>query len=362
VGFIAGHAGRVSVDGLRWGVEPICRVLSEHGVPIAPSTYYDAIKARRRVTPAELREEQLMLAIARVHHENYSVYGARKVWLTLNREGIPVARCTVERLMKVLGLRGAHRGRTVRTTQSDPAAVRPADLVERNFNPSRPDALWVADFSYVPTWAGFVYVAFVIDAFGRRILGWRAASSMRTELVLDALEMAIWTRACGGVADLTGLVHHTDAGSQGGFNRWSQHLDQEVCGWEGQGAGLRLRRGGRRCGLRGVRRLLGVSIGSGSGRRSLGVQPARTPVSKPACRQPLELGGFVRLAACHPRTSGPIRAVTCRSWSARRSRSVVRTDTGCGRLPDISAGIRRRSLVSCAATRRPAAGGWSIGR
>jgi putative transposase len=151
------------VDGLRWGVEPICRVLSEHGVPIAPSTYYDAIKARRQVTPAELREEQLMLAIARVHHENYSVYGARKVWLTLNREGIPVARCTVERLMKVLGLRGARRGRTVRTTQSDPAAVRPADLVERNFNPSRPDALWVADFSYVPTWAGFVYVAFVID-------------------------------------------------------------------------------------------------------------------------------------------------------------------------------------------------------
>jgi putative transposase len=224
VGFIAGHADRVSVDGLRWGVEPICRVLSEHGVPIAPSTYYDAIKARRRVTPAELREEQLMLAIARVHHENYSVYGARKVWLTLNREGIPVARCTVERLMKVLGLRGAHRGRTVRTTQSDPAAVRPADLVERNFNPSRPDALWVADFSYVPTWAGFAYVAFVIDAFGRRILGWRAASSMRTELVLDALKMAIWTRACGGVADLTGLVHHTDAGSQYTSIRFTQRL------------------------------------------------------------------------------------------------------------------------------------------
>jgi putative transposase len=138
-------------------------VLSEHGVPIAPSTYYDAIKVRRRVTEAELREEKLMLAIARVHHENYSVYGARKVWLTLNREGMPVARCTVERLMKVLRLHGARRGRTMRTTRSDPAAPRPADLVERNFNPGRPDALRVADFSYVPTWAGFVYVAFVID-------------------------------------------------------------------------------------------------------------------------------------------------------------------------------------------------------
>jgi len=115
VGFIAGHAGRTSVDGFRWGVEPICRVLTEYGVPIAPSTYYDAIKARRRVSDADLREEQLMLAIARVHHVNYGVYGARKVWLALNREGITVARCTVERLMKVLGLEGARRGRTVRT-------------------------------------------------------------------------------------------------------------------------------------------------------------------------------------------------------------------------------------------------------
>ena len=175
-----------------------------------------------------------MLAIARVHHENYSVYGARKVWLTLNREGMPVARCTVERLMKVLRLHGARRGRTMRTTRSDPAAPRPADLVERNFNPGRPDALWVADFSYVPTWAGFVYVAFVIDAFSRRILGWRAATTMRTELVLDALEMAIWTRARAGVADLTGLVHHTDAGSQGGFNWSSQHLECGGVGWAGQ--------------------------------------------------------------------------------------------------------------------------------
>jgi putative transposase len=224
VGFIAGYAERTSVDWLRWGVEPICRVLTEHGVPIAPSTYYDAIKARRRVSDADLREEQLMLAIARVHHANYGVYGARKVWLTLNREGVEVARCTVERLMKVLGLEGARRGRTVRTTRPDPAAARPADLVQRQFTPARPDALWVADFTYVATWAGFVYVAFVIDAFSRRILGWRAATTMRTDLVLDALEMAIWTRARGGVADLAGLVHHTDAGSQYTSIRFTERL------------------------------------------------------------------------------------------------------------------------------------------
>jgi putative transposase len=224
VAFIATHAERRSVDGLRWGVEPICRVLSEHGVPIAPSTYYDAAKTARKVSAAELREERLMLAIAKAHHDNYGVYGARKIWLTLNRQGVPVARCTVERLMGVLGLEGVRRGRKVRTTRPDPTATRPTDLVERDFNPARPDQLWVADFTYVPTWAGTVYVAFVIDAFSRRILGWRAATSMRTELVLDALEMAIWTRARAGVADLSGLVHHTDAGSQYTSIRFTERL------------------------------------------------------------------------------------------------------------------------------------------
>jgi putative transposase len=222
VAFITGHADRVSADGLRWGVEPICRVLTEHGVPIAPSTYYDARKRSGRVTAEQLREEKLLLAIARVHQDNYGIYGARKVWLTLNREGIAVARCTVERLMTVLGLRGVRRGRRVRTTHPDPAAARPADLVQREFNPARPDALWVADFTYIATWAGFVYVAFVIDAFSRRILGWRAAASMRTDLVLDALEMAIWAR--GGIAELVGLIHHSDAGSQYTSIRFTQRL------------------------------------------------------------------------------------------------------------------------------------------
>jgi putative transposase len=200
----------------RFGVEPICRVLSQHGFQIAPSTYYDA---SARVPSARARRDELLKpAITRVHADNYGVYGARKVWLALNREGTQVARCTVARLMRELGLRGARRGKRVRTTVADPAAARPADLVRRQFSPAAPDRLWVADYTYVPTWAGMVYVAFVIDAYSRRILGWRAATSMKTVLVLDALEQALWTRRRDGASDLAGLVHHTDAGSQGGFN------------------------------------------------------------------------------------------------------------------------------------------------
>jgi putative transposase len=205
VKFIAGHKAR-------FGVEPICGVLSEHGCPIAPSTYYDT--ARRPPSARAVRDEQLKAAITRVHAGNYGVYGARKVWLQLNREGIAVARCTVERLMRELGLAGARRGKPRRTTVPDPAAARPADLVRRRFSPPAPDRLWVADFTYVPTGSGMVYVAFVIDAYSRRILGWRAATSMRTALVLDALEQALWARRRDGQASLAGLVHHTDAGSQ----------------------------------------------------------------------------------------------------------------------------------------------------
>lgn len=147
------------------------------------------------------------------------------MWLALNREGIPVARCTVERLMRQQGLAGAVRGKVKRTTIPDPAAPRPRDLVKRRFAPSAPDRLWVADMTYVSTWSGWVYVAFVIDAYARRIIGWRAGTSMSTQLVLDALDQAIWTRQRQG-ADLGSVVAHTDRGSQGGFNRSSQHLDR----------------------------------------------------------------------------------------------------------------------------------------
>jgi putative transposase len=193
-------------------VESICRVLTEHGWTIASSTYRAAV--RRAPSARARRDAWLKAEIARVHADNYGVFGARKVWLVLNREGIEVARCTVERLMRELGLRGAVRGKRRRTTISDTHAARPADLVQRRFTAAEPNRLWVADFTYVATWSGTVYVAFVIDVYSRRILGWRAATTMATPLVLDALEQAIWTRGRTGVTDLSGLVHHTDAGSQ----------------------------------------------------------------------------------------------------------------------------------------------------
>jgi putative transposase len=197
----------------RFGVEPICRVL-----PIAPSTYHAARwrprSARRR------RDQELKAEIRRVHAEHFGVYGARKVWRQLHREGIGVARCTVERLMGELGLEGVRRGKACRTTTPDMTASRPADLVERDFSAARPNQLWVADLTYVATWSGFVYVAFVIDAFSRFLVGWQASRSLRTDLALDALEMAIWARR----GDLDGLVHHSDRGSQYLAIRYTERL------------------------------------------------------------------------------------------------------------------------------------------
>jgi len=191
-------------------------------VPIAPSSYYEHVN--REPSRREMRDEALKPEIMRVHAANYGVYGARKVWLALNRKGIGVARCTVERLMFELGLRGAVRGKTKRTTIADPAAARPADLVQRRFGPPAPNRLWVADLTYVSTWSGFAYVAFVVDAYARRILGWRVASTMATSMVLDAIEQAIWMRQQEGVLDLKDVVYHTDRGSQYTSIRFSERL------------------------------------------------------------------------------------------------------------------------------------------
>jgi putative transposase len=210
-----------SIDGAEFGVEPICRVMSEHGCPIAPSTYYAA--KSRPVCDRVIRDAELLTQIRCVHADNYGVYGARKVWRQLQREGITVTRCTVERLMKADGLHGVVRGATIRTTKPDPKVARPEDLVERQFQAQRPNQLWVVDFTCVPTWVGFVYVAFCIDVFSRMITGWRAARSMTTELVLDALEMGIWQRRRQG-HDLQGLVHHSDAGSQYTSIRYTERL------------------------------------------------------------------------------------------------------------------------------------------
>jgi putative transposase len=197
----------------RFGVEPICATLR-----VAPSTYH-AAKTR---PPSEraLRDAWLTERIRRVHEANYGVYGARKVWRQLQREGVPAARCTVERLMAAAGLRGVHRGAAKRTTLPDPAAERPADLVNRDFTATRPDRLWVADLTYVRTLAGFVYVAFVVDCFSRMIVGWSLATHLRTELPLDALDLAISRRR----ARVHGLVHHSDAGSQYTAVRYTDRL------------------------------------------------------------------------------------------------------------------------------------------
>jgi putative transposase len=207
----------IDANRARWGVEPICRVLQ-----VAPSTYYTA---RSRPPSARAkRDQELVVEIRRVFAENYSVYGADKVWAQLNREGTRVARCTVERLMRQLGLKGATRGKTwTATTVTDGRASRPADLVERDFRAPAPNRLWVADLTYVKTHSGWVYVAFVIDVFSRFVVGWQTSRSLRTDLALDALEMAIWARRDH---DLDGLVHHSDRGVQYLAIRYSERLAQ----------------------------------------------------------------------------------------------------------------------------------------
>ena len=210
--FIDEHCGA-------YGVEPICKVMQ-----IAPSSYW--LHAQRRDQPGlrparAQRDEQLVGRIEQVWQANLQVYGAHKVWRQLHREGVPVARCTVERLMRRQGLRGVIRGKALRTTISNPALPCPADRVNRQFKAERPNQLWVSDFTYVSTWQGFVFVAFVIDVFARRIVGWRVSSSARTDFVLDALEQALYERQPG---EKDQLVHHSDRGVQYVSIRYSERL------------------------------------------------------------------------------------------------------------------------------------------
>ena len=215
VAFIDQHRGV-------YGVEPSCAVL-----PIAPSTYF--LQKTQQAAPTtrskrRQRDDELRAAIRRVWDDNDQVYGPRKGWKQLRREGHRVARCTVERVMRAMGLRGVSRGRAwVTTTQADTAVGRPADLVDRQFAATRPNQLWVADFTYVATWRGFVYVAFVIDVFARRIVGWRVSASLRTDFVLDALEQAIYDRRGAGTTD---LVHHSDRGTPYLSMRYTDRLSE----------------------------------------------------------------------------------------------------------------------------------------
>jgi len=205
-----------------YGVEPICRV-----IPIASSTYY-AHKARQRDpslrSDRAKRDERLRKEVKRVWEENYSVYGVRKVWREMKRENSDVARCTVARLMREMGIQGVVRGKTIQTTEPGDEEERPLDLVEREFNVEAPNRLWVADLTYVSTWRGFVYVAFIIDTFARRIVGWRVLNTLRSEIALDALEQAIYER---DTAESEQLIHHSDRGVQYLSIKYSERLTDE---------------------------------------------------------------------------------------------------------------------------------------
>ena len=204
-----------------YGVEPICKVMQ-----IAPSSYWQHAQRRRQPALRSVRAQRddvLAEHIERVWENNLQVYGARKVWRQLGREGVAAARCTIERLMCRQGLRGVVRGKVVRTTVSNAGVPCPADRVKRQFRAQRPNQLWVSDFTYVSTWQGFVYVAFVIDVFARRIVGWRVSSSMRTDFVLDALEQALYERR---PAEHGSLVHHSDKGSQYVSIRYTERLTE----------------------------------------------------------------------------------------------------------------------------------------
>ncbi len=197
----------------RFGVEPICQVLQ-----VAPSTYY---AARGRPPSARcMRDEALKLKLAQVHRDQFGVYGARKLWHQLRREGTQVARCTVERLMRQLGLKGVRRGHHIRTTIPDETTPRPLDRVQRDFRATAPNRLWVADITYVRTWSGFAYTAFIIDVFSRYIVGWHVSRSLHADLVLTALEQALWAHE----GPFDGLVHHSDRGVQYLSIRYSERL------------------------------------------------------------------------------------------------------------------------------------------
>ena len=204
------------------GVEPICAALEDTAAEIAPSTYY-AAKSRPPSARA-VRDAELLPQLRRIHRENLGVYGARKLHAELNRQGVEVARCTVERLMRAEGLRGITRAKSPRTTiPASPETERPADLVERRFTAEAPNQLWVADITYIRTFAGWVYAAFVLDVFSRMVVGWQVSTSLRTNLALDALEMGLWGRKRAG-QDVTGLIYHSDRGVQYRAVRYTQRL------------------------------------------------------------------------------------------------------------------------------------------
>jgi hypothetical protein len=324
----------------RFGVEPICRTLG-----VSASAYYQRATGER--SERALEDERLVELIETTHARNYFAYGYRRMWKALLRAGEQVSRCRVQRLMREHGIVGAkRRGKPWRTTRPDAQAHRRPDLVQRDFNASRPDELWVADLSYLRCWQGLVFFAFVIDAFSRRVVGWQLAANMRTTLVLDALRMALGTRGLG--ADVQ-LVHHSDRGSQGGFKWSSQRLIDRRLRWA-SGSGRRIVHAESRCVRRGGRRLGVGSIACGSGLRSVAESRVSTRRVRRVCPPWLVSGGLGRVAACRLSLWPRCRGVTCRSLSGRRSLCCEPRNLGCVRSL-VGLGVRRRrSRVSCAGT------------
>ena len=331
-----------------YGVEPICAVL-----PIAPSTYYvhKAWEADPSLRSARAQRDEILCGeIGRVWEENFQVYGAKKAWKQLNREGIAVARCTVARLMREMDLRGVVRGRSFKTTIPDEGTSRPLDLVDRDFSATRPNQLWVSDLTYVATWRGFVYVAFVIDAFARRIVGWRVSSSLRSDLALDALEQAICDRE---EDEAERLVHHSDRGVQGEFKRSSQHLrKEEELRWRQARADGRIELCVRRWVHPVVPRWGAGSIGRGFGKKLLEGCRARSRRWQPACLPLLGHAGFANVVACHLSVFVLCRGATYRSSSEKRLRFFKPAVVAYVRSPGSCAAHRRRSRENCGGTQQ----------
>ena len=304
------------------------------------------------------RDELLKPEIRRVWMQNFQVYGAKKVWKQLNREGITVARCTVARLMKDLELCGVTRRQRFRVTTHTPDGdERPLDLVNRDFSAARPNQLWVSDLTYVRTSHAFVFVAFVVDAFSRRIVGWRVSNSLRSDLALDALEQAICERE-----DDAGerLVHHSDRGVQGEFKRSSQHLKEELR-WRQAGAEERIELYVDGCVHQAVRRWDAASIGRGSGKRSLEVCRARRLPWRRVCLPLSGRAGFANVVACHPSIFVPSRGAISRSLSEKRSPFFEPVVVAYARSPGSWAAHPRRSRENCGGTQLQEEGTSSIG-
>ena len=301
-------------------VQTMCRVLE-----VSRSGYC----AWRRCEPSARAQTDATLTarIREVHEDSRKTYGSPRIHAELQEEGQRVGRKRVARLMRGAGLEGASRRRFVKTTQRAEDARPAPDLVDRDFSVSGPDQLWVADITYVPTWAGFLYLAVVLDAWSRRVVGWAMATHLRTELVLDALDMALWQRRPEAV------IHHSDQGTQGGFKRSSQHLEREELRWGQAGTEERIVHYVRRCVHPVVRRWGAGSTGSVSGRESLADCRARRRQLRSACLPLSEHAGSASMVECHPLLCVPFLGAICRLSSAKRSPSFTLVVAECARSP-----------------------------